>query len=95
MADGTIAGRHDPQGRQLRRTPCATACGRAHILDGRIPHVLLLEIFTDAGIGTMVTRPKPRRRHRRGRRYRMTAHAFDTTGLDALPVHAGVRRRRR
>jgi acetylglutamate kinase len=29
--------------------------GRAHILDGRVPHVLLLELFTDAGIGTMVT----------------------------------------
>jgi acetylglutamate kinase len=29
--------------------------GSAHILDGRIPHVLLLEIFTDAGIGTMIT----------------------------------------
>ena len=28
--------------------------GRAHILDGRIAHVLLLEIFTDEGIGTMV-----------------------------------------
>ena len=27
---------------------------RAHILDGRIPHVLLLEFFTDEGIGTMV-----------------------------------------
>jgi acetylglutamate kinase len=27
---------------------------RAHILDGRIPHVLLLELFTDDGIGTMV-----------------------------------------
>ncbi len=27
----------------------------AHMLDGRIPHVLLLELFTDAGIGTMVT----------------------------------------
>jgi acetylglutamate kinase len=27
---------------------------RAHILDGRIPHVLLLEVFTDDGIGTMV-----------------------------------------
>ena len=27
----------------------------AHILDGRIPHVLLLELFTDHGIGTMVT----------------------------------------
>jgi acetylglutamate kinase len=29
---------------------------RAHILDGRIPHVLLLEVFTDEGIGTMVTK---------------------------------------
>ncbi len=27
---------------------------RAHILDGRIPHALLIEVFTDAGIGTMV-----------------------------------------
>ena len=26
----------------------------AHILDGRIPHALLLEIFTDAGIGSML-----------------------------------------
>ncbi len=30
--------------------------GSAHILDGRIPHVLLLEVFTDSGIGTMVTK---------------------------------------
>ena len=29
--------------------------GRAHILDGRVPHVLLLELFTRAGVGTMVT----------------------------------------
>lgn len=27
----------------------------AHLLDGRVPHVLLLELFTDAGIGTMIT----------------------------------------
>jgi acetylglutamate kinase len=27
---------------------------QAHVLDGRIPHSLLLEIFTDEGIGTMV-----------------------------------------
>ncbi len=27
----------------------------AHVLDGRVPHALLLEIFTDEGIGTMVT----------------------------------------
>lgn len=26
-----------------------------HIIDGRIPHCLLLEIFTDSGIGTMIT----------------------------------------
>lgn len=29
--------------------------GSAHILDGRIAHVVLLEIFTDSGIGTMIT----------------------------------------
>ena len=29
--------------------------GQAHVLDGRVPHVLLLEIFTRAGVGTMVT----------------------------------------
>ena len=28
----------------------------AHLIDGRRPHVLLLELFTDAGIGTMITR---------------------------------------
>ena len=29
--------------------------GSAHLLDGRIPHVLLLELFSDAGVGTMIT----------------------------------------
>jgi acetylglutamate kinase len=28
----------------------------AHIIDGRLPHALLVELFTDEGIGTMVTR---------------------------------------
>ncbi|MDP9100908.1 MAG: acetylglutamate kinase [Actinomycetota bacterium] len=27
---------------------------RAHVLDGRVPHALLLELFTDEGVGTMV-----------------------------------------
>jgi acetylglutamate kinase len=27
---------------------------RAHVLDGRVPHALLLEIFTNEGVGTMV-----------------------------------------
>ncbi len=29
---------------------------RVHIIDGRIPHSILLEIFTDKGIGTMITK---------------------------------------
>jgi len=32
--------------------------GSAHIIDGRVPHALLIEILTDQGIGTMVTREK-------------------------------------
>ena len=30
--------------------------GSAHIIDGRVPHALLIEILTDEGIGTMVKR---------------------------------------
>lgn len=30
--------------------------GSAHIIDGRVPHAILIELLTDAGIGTMVTR---------------------------------------
>lgn len=28
---------------------------RAHVIDGRVPHAVLLEVFTDEGLGTMVT----------------------------------------
>ncbi len=28
---------------------------RAHVLDGRVPHALLVELFTDSGVGTMVS----------------------------------------
>ncbi|MDO8362432.1 MAG: acetylglutamate kinase [Actinomycetota bacterium] len=53
MADGTIAGGMIPK---VESCVAAVRSGvrRAHILDGRIPHVLLLEVFTDEGIGTMV-----------------------------------------
>ncbi len=30
--------------------------GKAHIIDGRVPHAVLLEIFTDKGIGTEIVR---------------------------------------
>jgi acetylglutamate kinase len=29
--------------------------GHAHILDGRVAHALLLEVFTREGVGTMVS----------------------------------------
>ncbi|MFO7636165.1 MAG: acetylglutamate kinase [Clostridia bacterium] len=32
--------------------------GRTHIIDGRIPHCILLEIFTNKGIGTMITKQR-------------------------------------
>jgi acetylglutamate kinase len=32
---------------------------RAHVLDGRLKHAILLEIFTDSGIGTMVVSDTP------------------------------------
>jgi acetylglutamate kinase len=33
--------------------------GSAHLLDGRLPHVVLLELFSDEGIGTMITATAP------------------------------------
>ena len=52
--DGTIFGGMIP-----KVETCLDAVQRgahaAHILDGRIPHVLLLEIFTEHGVGTMIT----------------------------------------
>lgn len=53
MADGTIAGGMIPKVESCVRA-VRGGVRRAHILDGRIPHVLLLEVFTDDGIGTMV-----------------------------------------
>jgi acetylglutamate kinase len=54
IADGTISGGMIPKVRACIEAVQAGAKS-AHMLDGRIPHVLLLELFTDAGIGTMVT----------------------------------------
>lgn len=59
LDDGTIGGGMIP-----KVSACVDAAengvGSAHMVDGRIPHVLLLEIFTDEGIGTMVTKePRP------------------------------------
>jgi acetylglutamate kinase len=53
IADGTISGGMSP-----KVETCIDAIDRgvkgAVILDGRIPHVLLIELFTDLGAGTMI-----------------------------------------
>ncbi len=54
IADGAITGGMVPKVASCIEAVKAGAAN-AHMLDGRVPHVLLLELFTDAGIGTMVT----------------------------------------
>ena len=54
IADGTI------YGGMLPKIQCAldavkSGVASAHIVDGRVPHAVLLEIFTDAGVGTLIT----------------------------------------
>lgn len=52
--DGTIAGGMIPKvGACIEAVEAGASA--AHMLDGRVPHVLLLELFTDAGIGTKIT----------------------------------------
>ncbi len=55
IASGAIAGGMIP-----KMTACLDAleagAGSAHLLDGRVVHALLLELFTDTGVGTMVVR---------------------------------------
>ena len=55
IADGIIAGGMIPK---IEACLAAVDVGvaSAHVLDGRIAHVVLLELLTDAGVGTMLTR---------------------------------------
>lgn len=55
IADGTIAGGMIPKVNACIHA-VESGAEAAHMLDGRVPHVLLLELFTDAGIGTKITR---------------------------------------
>lgn len=57
IADGTI------YGGMLPKIGCALDAVKAgvtsaHIIDGRVDHAVLLEIFTDAGVGTLITNNK-------------------------------------
>ncbi len=55
IENGTISGGMIPKVRACIEA-VESGAKTAHMLDGRIPHVLLLELFTDAGIGTMVVK---------------------------------------
>jgi acetylglutamate kinase len=54
IADGTIYGGMLPK---IRCALDAVKGGvrRAHIIDGRVPNAVLLEIFTNEGVGTLIT----------------------------------------
>ena len=60
IEDGTVKGGMIPK---LENCIEAIEAGvkRVHILDGRIPHCLLLEIFTDKGIGTAIMKKKKKK----------------------------------
>ncbi|WGV26234.1 acetylglutamate kinase [Halotia branconii] len=53
IASGVVSGGMIPKVNCCVRS-LAQGVSAAHIIDGRIPHALLLEIFTDVGIGTMI-----------------------------------------
>jgi len=55
VAEGTI------RGGMIPKVECCVdalggGVGRAHIVDGRMLHAMLLEAFTDGGVGTLITR---------------------------------------
>ncbi|MEN8176297.1 MAG: acetylglutamate kinase, partial [Pseudomonadota bacterium] len=55
IADGTIYGGMLPKiGTALDAVKAGV--NSAHIIDGRVPHAVLLELFTDEGVGTLLRR---------------------------------------
>jgi acetylglutamate kinase len=54
IADGTIKGGMIPK-LETALAALEGGVGAVHILDGRLTHVLLLETFTEAGVGTQIT----------------------------------------
>jgi len=55
LGEGTI------QGGMIPKVECCLRAlrggvARAHIIDGRVLHAILLEVFTDGGVGTLITR---------------------------------------
>lgn len=55
ISDGFVGGGMIPKLRNCIEA-IENGVNRVHILDGRIPHSLLLEIFTNKGVGTAILR---------------------------------------
>ncbi len=54
IEDGTIHGGMLPKIRYALDA-VKGGCSSSHIIDGRVPHAVLLEIFTDEGVGTLIS----------------------------------------
>lgn len=54
IEEGVVSGGMIPKVKACLRA-IEGGVGKSHILDGRMPHALLLELFTDYGVGTMFT----------------------------------------
>jgi acetylglutamate kinase len=57
IAQGVISGGMIPKVEACLRALAGVE--RSHIVDGRVPHALIGELFTDRGVGTMITRTVP------------------------------------
>ncbi|MFN2543561.1 MAG: acetylglutamate kinase [Actinomycetota bacterium] len=56
IADGKVSGGMIPKLEAVVRAMHG-GVGRAHVVDGRVEHALILELFTPEGMGTMITHP--------------------------------------
>jgi acetylglutamate kinase len=55
LGDGAFTGSMQSRARMVLRA-LAGGVERVHVIDGRVPHSLIAELFTDKGVGTLVTR---------------------------------------
>ncbi len=58
LSGGQVAGGMIPKVEACVNAVC-NGVNSAHLLDGRVPHVVLIELFTDEGVGTMITPDHP------------------------------------
>jgi acetylglutamate kinase len=66
IADGTISAGMLPKVDACLRA-LEAGVQRAHIIDGRIPHALLLEIFSDRGVGTLIQKYSENKKNQKDR----------------------------